>query len=96
MATIDTRRAHSLGLETAKERAEELAKDMQGQLGIEWSWQGDKIQFKAASGKAKGTKGQVTVTASEVRVEVDLPLLLRAMKGVIASKVDEKLDKVLA
>lgn len=95
MATIDIRRAHTLGVDAAKGKAEELAKDLQDKLNLDWSWQGDQIKFKAVKGAAKGTSGQVSVSASEVRVEVDLPLLLRAMKGTISGKVNEKLEKLL-
>jgi putative polyhydroxyalkanoate system protein len=95
MATIDIKRGHGLGVETAKERAAELARDMQSQMGIEWKWEGDRIVFKAASGMAKGASGAVSVSAADVRVEIDLPLLLRAMKGMIEGKVNEKLDRLL-
>jgi putative polyhydroxyalkanoate system protein len=95
MAAIEVTRAHALGLETAKQRAEDLAKDLEGKLGIKWSWEGNDIRFKAESGAAKGVTGAVKVSASQVRVDIDLPFLLKAMKGTIAGKVEEKLDKVL-
>jgi putative polyhydroxyalkanoate system protein len=95
MATIEVRREHGLGLDTAKERAEALAKEMVDRFGVEWRWDGDRIRFEASSGKAKGVKGVVLVSGRDVRVEIDLPFLLRAMKGMIAGKVDAKLDKLL-
>lgn len=95
MAAIDVKRSHSLGIDTAKERAEELARDLEGKLGINWHWEGDKIRFKADSGKAKGVTGQVAVTSSDVRVAIDLPFLLKALKGSIKSKVEDKLDKLV-
>ena len=96
MATIDIKRAHTLDLAEAKKRAEALATDMQAKLGIEWSWEGDNIKFDAPSGAAKGAKGTVSVDTSQVRVEIDLPFLLRAVKGTIEGKVTEKLDKLIA
>ncbi|MEP7124119.1 MAG: polyhydroxyalkanoic acid system family protein [Byssovorax sp.] len=96
MATIDIKRAHTLDLEEAKKRAEALATNMQEKLGIRWSWVGDNIKFDAPSGAAKGATGTVTVDASQVRVEIDLPFLLRAVKGTIEGKVTEKLDKLIA
>jgi putative polyhydroxyalkanoate system protein len=95
MATIDIRRPHSLDKEEAKKRAEQLAKGMEGQLGIRWNWEGDKIKFDAPSGAAKGASGVVSVTASEVRVEVDLPFLLKAVKGTVEGKINEKLTSLL-
>jgi putative polyhydroxyalkanoate system protein len=95
MATIDVKRAHSLPKDDAKKRAEELAKSMQEKFDLNWKWEGDQIKFDAPKGAAKGTKGQVTVTDKEVRVEIDLPFLLKVMKGTIEDKVNEKLNAVL-
>jgi putative polyhydroxyalkanoate system protein len=95
MATIDVRRSHKLEIATAKERAEELAKDMQSKMGIQWRWDGDRIRFDAPSGMAKGVTGTVSVSTSEVRVEIDLPFLMRPMKGMVEGKVNEKLNKLI-
>jgi putative polyhydroxyalkanoate system protein len=96
MATIDIQRNHTLGLEGAKVKAEELANGMKEKLGIVWRWVGNNIQFDAPSGMAKGAKGQVSVEPASIRVEIDLPFLLRAMKGTVESKVKEKLDRAIA
>ena len=96
MATIDIKRAHTLDLAEAKTRAEALAKSMEEKLGIRWNWDGDNIKFDAPSGAAKGATGTVKVDSSQVRVEIDLPFLLRAIKGTIEGKVTEKLDKLIA
>ena len=96
MATIDIKRTHSIGLEEAKKKAENLARDMESELGIKWSWSGNSIKFDAPSGAAKGANGSVDVDGSTVRVQIDLPFLLRAIKGTIESKVNDKLNKALA
>ena len=95
MAPTDINRRHSLGLDTAKERAEQLAKDLEHKLGITWRWEGNDIRFDAKSGAAKGVTGVVAVSGSDVRVAIDLPFLLKAMKGSISSKVEDKLDKLV-
>lgn len=95
MSTIDITRAHKLPLDTAKQKAEELARSMETKLGMSWKWVGDVIKFEAASGAAKGTKGDVHVSNENVRVTVDLPFMLRVMKGTIESKIHEKLDQIL-
>jgi putative polyhydroxyalkanoate system protein len=95
MATIDIRRSHALSTDVAKQRAEELARSMEAKLGIEWKWDGDRIRFSAKSGAAKGANGTVSVDGSSVRVEIDLPFLLRAIKGKVEEKVNEKLVEVL-
>lgn len=95
MATIDIRRPHGVGKDTAKQKAEELAKSLETKIGIRWSWAGDTIRFDAPSGLAKGASGTVHVDASTVHVQIDLPLMLRAIKGTIESKVNKKLDGLL-
>lgn len=95
MATIDIRRPHQLSKEDARAKAEELARSMQAKLGIQWKWAGDRIEFDAPSGIAKGANGAVEVLNDAVRVLIDLPFLMRAMKGTIESKVREKLEQAL-
>ncbi|HXX70557.1 MAG TPA: polyhydroxyalkanoic acid system family protein [Polyangiaceae bacterium] len=95
MATIDVHRTHTLSLDEARARAEDLAKSMQQKLDLEWRWEGDRIAFEAPRGAAKGTKGTVQVTDKDVRVQIDLPLLLRVLKSTIESKVNEKLAQFL-
>ena len=95
MATIDISRPHSLSLDDAKKKAEELAKGMADRLGMEWKWEGSAIRFNASSGAAKGTSGEVAVTDKTVRVTVDLPFMLRVMKGTIEDKIKEKLDALV-
>lgn len=96
MATIEISRSHTLDKDQAKTRAEALARSMEDKLGIRWSWQGDDIHFDAPSGAAKGATGKVIVSATQVKVEVDLPFLLRAVKGTISAKITEKLDELIA
>jgi putative polyhydroxyalkanoate system protein len=95
MATIDITRAHTLSKDEAKLRAESLAKSLEQKLGLQWRWQGDAIHFDAPSGAAKGTKGAVEVSDKNVRVTIDLPFLLKVMKGTVESKVQEKLAQLL-
>lgn len=95
MATIDVRRSHALSKEEAKKRAEDLAKSMQQRFDLDWHWDGDRIVFDAPRGAAKGTKGTVDVGDKDVRVQIDLPFLLRMMKGTVESKVNEKLTQLL-
>jgi len=95
MATIDVRRNHSLPKEEAKKRAEDLARSMQQKLELDWRWDGDRIVFEAPRGAAKGTKGTVEVTASHVRVQIDLPFLMRVLKSTVEAKVNEKLAQLV-
>ena len=95
MATIDITRTHALSIDDAKTKAESLANSMAQKFGISWKWEGNTIHFDAPSGAAKGTKGQVAVSDKDVRVAIDLPFMLRVMKGTIEDKVNEKLTALL-
>jgi putative polyhydroxyalkanoate system protein len=95
MSTIDVRRGHTLPKEEARKRAEELASSMQKKFELDWKWDGDRIVFDAPRGAAKGTKGTVDVGDKEVRVQIDLPFLLRMLKGTVENKVNEKLTQLL-
>ncbi len=91
MATIDISKSHALSKDDARKKAEDLARSMEEKLSIVWRWDGDTIRFEAPTGVAKGTKGEVAVTDTNVRVAIDLPFMLKMMKGTIESKVNEKL-----
>ena len=95
MSTIDIRKSHTLGKDDARKRAEDLARSMQQRFDLEWRWDGDSIVFDAPRGAAKGTRGSVQVGDSDVRVQIDLPFLLRVMKSTVESKVQEKLTQLL-
>ena len=91
MASIDIKRTHSLGLDTAKERVQQVAERLQSKLGVSWKWEGDNVAFHADSGMAKGVKGTIAVSDTDVHTQIDLPFLLKAMKGTIQKKVEEEL-----
>lgn len=95
MSTIDVRRGHTLPKDEAKKRAEQLASSMQQRFELDWRWDGDRIVFDAPRGVAKGTRGTVDIGDKEVRVQIDLPFLLRMLKGTVETKVNEKLNQLL-
>jgi putative polyhydroxyalkanoate system protein len=95
MSTIDITQGHSLPKDEAKKRAEELAKSLETRFSLKWHWDGDAIRFDAPGGPAKGTKGEVSVTDAAVRVQIDLPFLLKMLKGTVEAKVHEKLKQLL-
>lgn len=95
MATIEIRKAHNLGREAARAKAEEIANRLKEKLSLDWQWAGDSVHFEARGGLAKGAKGTIVVRAEEIEVNVDLPLLLRPMKGMVESKIREKLDAAI-
>jgi putative polyhydroxyalkanoate system protein len=95
MSTIDISRSHTLSRDEARKRAEDFARTMQTRFDLSWSWDGDRIVFEAPRGAAKGTRGSVDVSDKDVRVQIDLPFLLRMLKSTVESKVHEKLGQLL-
>jgi putative polyhydroxyalkanoate system protein len=89
MATIDINRSHALGKEEAKKRANDVLEKMKGSAGIKGAWNGDKFDITAPA------KGTFLVTESNVRVEIDLPLMMRPLKGTIESRINAELDRAL-
>lgn len=89
MATIDISKNHTLGKATAKERANALLGKMQDSYGIKGTWAGDVFKIDAPA------KGTCTVTDTSVRIEIDLPLMMRPLKGKIETRVTEELGKAL-
>ncbi|WP_449103241.1 polyhydroxyalkanoic acid system family protein [Pseudomonas veronii] len=91
MARITVERAHTLGKEGARAKAEKLAQKLQDQYGLEPSWSGDTLNLKRS-----GVKGTVQVAADLLRIDVELGPLMSAMSGTIKTEIEKALDKALA
>jgi hypothetical protein len=50
------------------------------------------VLFESTGGAAKGAKGSIELREGEVVVNVDLPFMLRPLKGMVESKIREKLE----
>jgi putative polyhydroxyalkanoate system protein len=90
MASVDITRQHDLGVAEAKQRAQPMLDDLKSSFGVSGGWEGDQFVI------TQPAKGSLDVTDTTVRVQVDLPLFLRPMKGVVESKINESLDEALA
>jgi len=90
MASVDITREHDLGVAEAKRRAEPLLEDLRSSFGVSGAWDGNQFAI------TEPAKGNLDVSDSTVRVQVDLPLFLRPMKGMVESKINESLDDALA
>ncbi len=90
MATIDVTKTHNLGKERARKAAEAVAERLKEKIEVQYQWAGDVLEFQRS-----GANGRIHVSDSEVRVEVDLGLMLRPMKGMITEKVGDYLNRYL-
>lgn len=90
MSKIIVERAHSLGHEAAREKAEQLVQKLSDKYGLAHEWNGDSVSLEG-----KGAKGQVDVEPALIRVTIKLNMLLSAMSGAIKTEVERVLDKAL-
>ena len=93
MATIDIVRAHSLSTAAAKKKAEELAKTLV-QHGLVYKWAGNTCKLSAPGGMAAGATGELSITAKEVRIAINLPFMLSFAKPIVEKKINETLNSM--
>ena len=91
MARISVERTHSLGLEAAREKARPLVEKLASQDGLTPTWAGDTVKLKRS-----GVNGTLLISDNNVKVDVELGLLMSAMSGTIKSEIEKALDKALA
>ena len=101
MALINIKHPHSLQISDARDRSEKLANEVKRQLAafgsaLAWNWENansesNKLKLEATTGLAKGLVGNVEVLADSIVLGVDLPLMLRGMKGAIEKQIREAL-----
>jgi putative polyhydroxyalkanoate system protein len=90
MATIDIQRTHSIGRDKARAAAELVAERLKEKIDATYRWEGDDLRFERS-----GAKGRIHVTETTVRLEIDLGLVLRPLKGKIEEKAQQYLDEYL-
>jgi len=95
MATIEIRRSHGMPVEELRKKVDQMSGSLEAKYAVRGHWEGDEMVLEG-SGMTRGVKGRIKIEASAVLVELDLPLLMRPMKGQIEESIARKLDKVLA
>jgi putative polyhydroxyalkanoate system protein len=96
MATILIRRPHKLAYNDLRSRAEAVARRIALRHNVSWRWEGDSMKLSAPAGLAKGTTGTVRVGQQDVHIEIELPLALRPVRGVVEGRLKERIDALLA
>lgn len=90
MAHIFIERNHSLGLEPARAKAEQLAERLAQQYQVKYRWVGNRLEFKRS-----GAEGSIEVADASVAVRLKLGLLLSALGSSIEREIEQTLDKAL-
>jgi putative polyhydroxyalkanoate system protein len=85
--SISIKRRHKLDHKKAKAAAGKIARDLNKRFGLDYTWNGDSVEFERP-----GASGTLHVGKTEVRLEVELSFLLYALKGPIEQAIGEELD----
>lgn len=88
MAHIDVTRHHHLGLDGARQAAEEVADELRSHLALRTHWEGDTLVARGT-----GFNGHFQAAPETVRVTVKLGLALRPLRRKIRAEIDEYLDR---
>jgi putative polyhydroxyalkanoate system protein len=90
MATIDIVRSHKLGRAEARKAVNKLAAEISKKLDAKTRWEGDTLEFNRS-----GAKGTIDVDDKKLRINVELGLMLSAMRGMIEKEINSYLDQYL-
>lgn len=88
MATLEIAKTHALTHKGAKQAAEKIAEDLNQRFDLEYSWNGDVIEFERP-----GLTGRLHVGKTEVRLDCELGFLLSMLKPKIEDVVHRDFDK---
>jgi len=91
MSAITIERAHSRGLDAAKQEAEALAVDLSEKFGLKYRWAGETLEFKGS-----GAKGLMQCKEDEISLRLELSFVLRPFKTRIEQEIHKYLDAFAA
>ena len=89
MPTISITRKHGLPQKKAKTAAEKIAKELQKRFGLDYGWNGDKIEFERP-----GVSGTMSVGKDRITLHAELGWLLTPLKPKIEDEIVAQLDKI--
>jgi putative polyhydroxyalkanoate system protein len=90
MANIHIKQQHDLTPDEARKRVEEIARDLQDKLSVDYRWDGDSLRFQRS-----GASGSIDVGDDFIELKVKLGMVLAPMKGKIEKSIRQNLQLVL-
>lgn len=91
MPKIKMQREHSLSMDEARSKVDNLAADLEKRYGLKIHWSGDKLNFQRT-----GVSGHVELAAGKVSVLVELSMMLSPLKGKVEQRLKENLEQEFA
>jgi len=89
MSDIKLVRSHSVPLAEAKARVQKTADELAAEHDLSSQWHGNTLRFDRS-----GLHGEILVTHSEIRLQVDLSFLLRPLKGALVERIENKFERL--
>lgn len=90
MADIDFERPHSLNTQEARQAVEQVAQQLEEELGGEYHWTDDRLHFEG-----QGASGHIDVETEVIHVAINLSAFLQPMKGRVQAEAEQYLDSHL-
>ena len=89
MSRINIYRKHSLNRDKARRAAENVAEHLNDRFKLHSRWEGDSLHFKHA-----GLKGYLELKESEVRIRINLGLMMLAMKPFLEQEIHLYMNEI--
>ena len=84
---LKIKRQHSLGVEEARRRVDQVADELGGKLGLTSEWEGDHLRVHG-----KGVSGRILVSDGSVEVHVHVGLAMMMLREPIRSAIENSID----
>lgn len=81
------RREHTLGVEEAKRRVDQVAEELGGKLNLTSRWEGNDLRVDG-----RGVTGRIVVEADSVEVHVTVGLPMLMLREPIRVAIEESID----
>lgn len=90
MADIEITHSHNLGRSDGRAAVEQVAQDLQDEIGMDYQWNGNTLAFDG-----QGANGRIEVEDDVVRVIIHLSMFLRPMSDRVRAEAETYLQRHL-
>jgi putative polyhydroxyalkanoate system protein len=90
MSDIEIVKPHSMPIAKAKALVQKAAGGLAAEYDLGSEWHGNTLRFHRS-----GVDGQVSVTDSEITIDVTLGFILKPLRGKFVDYIERNFDKVL-
>jgi putative polyhydroxyalkanoate system protein len=88
---LKIKRQHSLGVDEARHRVDQVAEELGGKLGLTSEWEGDHLRVHG-----KGVSGRILVSNDSVEVHVHVGFAMMMLREPIRSAIENSIDHYIA